>query len=228
MRFACWLVAALLRVRGFAPPLTAAPRVVRRTVTDGLDEEADGVGPGIYGGRVVRDASGAVVIGQQFEDYNPIPGPVYAGGGYGPLAEAVRAGAVDDATLLLDGDPTLADEVLTGAASPLHLCGMTPRAGDAVARLLIARGAEVDARDSWGYTPLQRAATNNCVDAARALVEAGASIGAGSGLDGDGESAEELAKRLRSYDVIFFFRDHLASILASSGSAGDAPAQPGT
>ena len=38
------------------------------------------------------------------------------------------------------------------------------------------RGANLNARDSWGYTPLQRAATNDCVDAAKALLAAGASL----------------------------------------------------
>lgn len=49
---------------------------------EGLDAESDAVGPGIYGGRVERDARGALVIGQQYEQHNPLPGPVYAGGGY--------------------------------------------------------------------------------------------------------------------------------------------------
>jgi hypothetical protein len=40
-------------------------------------------------GRVVRDAeTGEVVIGRQYQDHNPRPGPVYAGGGY-TGAEAV-------------------------------------------------------------------------------------------------------------------------------------------
>ena len=64
------------------PLLRPRPGHTPRAVTDGLDAEADGVGPGIYGGRVDRDDAGEVVIGQQFEEYNPIPGPVYAGGGY--------------------------------------------------------------------------------------------------------------------------------------------------
>ena len=67
-----------------------------------------------------------------------------------------------------------------------------------VTKLLCERGANLNARDSWGYTPLQRAATNDCVDAAKALLAAGASLEISSGLDGDGDNAYELAKRLRS------------------------------
>ena len=108
------------------------PGSARFAVTEGLDAEADAVGPGIYGGRVERDESGAVVIGQQYEEYNPIPGPLYAGGGYTELAQAIREGDVTRVARLLDDDPALVNDVLTGAASPLHLCGMAPRAGGAV------------------------------------------------------------------------------------------------
>ena len=81
-----------------------------------------------------------------------------------------------------------------------------------VTKLLCERGANLNARDSWGYTPLQRAATNDCVDAAKALLAAGASLEISSGLDGDGDNAYELAKRLRSYDCIFAFDDHIAAV----------------
>lgn len=200
-------------------PLGASPLLLsmyqhrsspKRAVTEGLDAEADAVGPGIYGGRVERDEAGAVVIGQQYEEYNPIPGPLYAGGGYTELAQAIREGDDTRVAQLLDNDPELVNDVLTGAASPLHLCGMAPRAGGAVTRVLCERGADLDARDSWGYTPLQRAATNDCVDAAKALLAAGASLEIPSGVDADGEDAYELAKRLRSYACIFAFRDHIA------------------
>ena len=43
---------------------------------------------------------------------------------------------------------------------------------------------------------------------AKALLAAGASLEISSGLDGDGDNAYELAKRLRSYDCIFAFDDH--------------------
>jgi len=47
---------------------------------------------------------------------------------------------------------------------------------------LLDAGAEVDARDSWGYTSTQRAATNNLGIATRALLENGAAHNAASGL----------------------------------------------
>ena len=54
-----------------------------------------------------------------------------------------------------------------------------------VTKLLCERGANLNARDSWGYTPLQRAATNDCVDAAKALLAAGG---------GDAATLEPFAK----------------------------------
>ena len=44
------------------------------------------------GGIVKRDAEGNVVIGRQYQDHNPLPGPVYAGGGYTPMAQALYSG----------------------------------------------------------------------------------------------------------------------------------------
>ncbi|GMI08244.1 hypothetical protein TrRE_jg2860 [Triparma retinervis] len=68
--------------------------------------------------------------------------------------------------------------------------------------MLIAAGGDVDARDAWGYTPLQRAATNDLDFAARALLESGASQTSPSGTELKGECARDLAKRLRSFKVL--------------------------
>merc|ERR1711871_1469997 len=69
----------------------------------GLETESDSVGPGIYGGHVERDAFGEIVIGKQFEEHNPLPGPVYAGGGYTPMSAAIRSGP-DSVSELPDGE----------------------------------------------------------------------------------------------------------------------------
>ena len=132
MRMAKRLVCLPLGASPLLLSMYHKPGSARFAVTEGLDAEADAVGPGIYGGRVERDESGAVVIGQQYEEYNPIPGPLYAGGGYTELAQAIREGDVTRVARLLDDDPALVNDVLTGAANPLHLCGMAPRAGGAV------------------------------------------------------------------------------------------------
>ena len=196
--------------RAFVPHHGAPPSRRCGAVTEGHDAEGDAVGPGIYGGRVLLDAAGDLVIGQQFEEHNPIPGPIYAGGGYTAVANAVRAGDVEALRALVAADPSAAREVSTGRATPLHLTGMLRRAG-AAAAVLIEAGADVDARDAWGYTPLQRCATNNCLEAAQALLAAGADATAKSGLEAAGDSAHALAKRLRSYDVIFYIDAFLAA-----------------
>merc|ERR1711988_1405974 len=61
--------------------------------------------------------TGEVVIGQQYQNHNPRPGPVYAGGGYTPINNALRQG---ERALkpLLDKYPDLANDVSTGGASP--------------------------------------------------------------------------------------------------------------
>jgi len=76
---------------------------------------------------------------------------------------------------VLQAQPGAAREVTTGGATALHVCGMS-RAGEmSTALLLEALGADADveATDAWGYTPLQRHASNNLAVGAQALLEAG-------------------------------------------------------
>lgn len=177
----------------------------RAVASDGLDAEADAVGPGIFGGRVERYANGSIVIGRQFEDHNSLPGPVYAGGGYTDINAAIRVANLEKVSALLRAQPDLANEISTGGARPLHVCGMS-QTGQRAASLLVQAGAELDARDTWGYTPLQRMATNNLALAADVLVRAGASHLIPSGTEGTGDSARELARRLRSFAVLRVFQ----------------------
>lgn len=44
------------------------------TDEDGFNPYEDSVGPGIYGGNVLRDEKGDIVIGQQYQNHNPKPG----------------------------------------------------------------------------------------------------------------------------------------------------------
>jgi hypothetical protein len=160
-------------VRALAVRRPSAPRAAAMSDPDGWDAAADTVGAGIYSGRVKRDAQGAVVYGAQYAGHNPRPGPVYAGGGYTEIAQAIQAGPQAVAALLAAGaDP---EEEMTGGARPLHTCGMSQRGQHAV-RLLLAASAAVDSVDTYGYTPLHRMASNNLVDGAKALIEAGADV----------------------------------------------------
>ena len=94
------------------------------TDNEGFNPYSDSVGPGIYGGTVMRDQEGEILVGEQYQNHNPTPGPIYAGGGYTPMSNAVREG---EAILkkLLDKYPELVNDVSTGGAQPLHMCGMT-------------------------------------------------------------------------------------------------------
>ena len=131
------------------------------------------------------------------------------------LSAAIRTGP--DAVLrLLEAAPELAHETTTGGASPLHVCGMSKR-GELSTDLLVAarewssgQGVDsaIDGCDTWGYTALQRHATNNLAIGAKALIEAGASHTRPSGLEGEGESARQLARRLRSFAVLKVFQQY--------------------
>ena len=65
---------------------------------------------------------------------------------------------------------------------------------------------DIDATDTWGYTALQRMATNGLAEGAEALLAAGADHRRPSGLEGAGDSARALARRLRSYSVLRLFQ----------------------
>ena len=62
------------------------------TDNDGFDPYADTVGAGIYGGSVKRDDNGEIVIGQQYQNHNERPGPVYDGKGYSLMSKAIQVG----------------------------------------------------------------------------------------------------------------------------------------
>lgn len=144
----------------------------------------DVVGAGVYGGIVKRDATGAVLVGDEWPEDNlspPAHNPVHATGpyldfgkltaenrGYSDIALIImsgRASKLDD--LLRSVDDTeervkLANLVMTGGARPLHMCGMS-RGGDAseLIRTLIAHGADINAKDNYEMTPMDRLASNS-------------------------------------------------------------------
>lgn len=133
------------------------------------------MGPGIYGGVVRRDAEGEIVIGDQYQGndqsmildfksylnqgHNPKPGPVYAGGGYTPVNQALK----EDTRLaqLLDTWPDLVNDISTGqeqtyyvshknchcvtsgGAQPLHMAGMS-RANQTSVQRLVEAGADIE------------------------------------------------------------------------------------
>lgn len=164
------------------------------TDADGFDPYADSVGAGIYGGTVMRDEHGAITIGAQYQGHNSRPGPVYSGGGYTPVSNALSgfqgqlavaaakaakaaspAAAPASTTLgkLLERHPDLVNDVSTGGALPLHSCGMS-QANQHAAGFVISAGGDIESVDTYGFTPLHRMASNNLPVGASALLAAGA------------------------------------------------------
>jgi len=142
------------------------------TDPEGFDPYADTVGPGIYGGSVERDqTTGEVIIGQQYQNHNHRPGPVYDGKGYSLMAKAIQAGPAKVKEILNDF-PNLVHEISTGGATPLHVCGMSKK-GQLSTQVLIDAGANIEALDTYGYNALHRMASNNLAIGAEALIKAG-------------------------------------------------------
>jgi len=156
---------------------------------------------GIYGGTVQRDGVGEVVMGQQYQNHNPHPGPVYAGGGYTPICRAI--GNNKQVIALLDTYPDLVNDISTGLAQPLHFCGMSKTNEHSVA-LLIKRGADIEAIDSYGFTPLHRMASNNLAFGAQALLNAGADPTSGT----PGQTPIDIARASNAIDVIRVLENH--------------------
>lgn len=184
----------------YAPGVAEKYGLQGATDADGFDPYADTVGPGIYGGEVERDpASGAVVIGTQYQSHNPRPGPVYKGTGYSIVSRAIHAGPAALTALLADY-PQLAAEISTGGATPLHMCGMS-QSGQRCTQILIDAGADIEALDTYGMTPLQRMASNNLAAGAAALLAAGARPDAGRR-----PSAVQLASEAGAEAVLALFQ----------------------
>jgi len=141
------------------------------TDPEGFDPYADSVGPGIYGGSVKRDAEGNIVMGEQYQNHNNRPGPVYDGKGYSLMSRAIHVGPDKVAEILAD-HPALKEEISTGGARPLHMCGMSTK-GQRSTQLLVDAKADIYSQDTYGYTALHRMASNNLEMGGEVLVRAG-------------------------------------------------------
>eukprot|EP00240_Pyramimonas_obovata_P013999 CAMPEP_0118922154 /NCGR_PEP_ID=MMETSP1169-20130426/1177_1 /TAXON_ID=36882 /ORGANISM="Pyramimonas obovata, Strain CCMP722" /LENGTH=211 /DNA_ID=CAMNT_0006862983 /DNA_START=167 /DNA_END=802 /DNA_ORIENTATION=+ len=175
-----------------------------QTDSEGFDPYADTVGPGIYGGEVKRDPkTGEVLIGRQYQNHNSRPGPIYTGSGYTAMSKALKTGETAIA-VLLEKNPELVNEISTGGATPLHMCGMSKQNQHSTA-YLISRGGQVDALDTYGYTALHRMASNNLPVGAEALLKAGADVNYATSY---GETPLQVAMQSRAMDVIRVLRQY--------------------
>lgn len=163
------------------------------TDPEGFDPYADTVGPGIYGGSVERDEKGEIIIGRQYQNHNNRPGPVYDGQGYSLMSRAIHAGA-EKVKEILNDFPELKEEISTGGARPLHMCGMSQR-GQKSTQALIDAGVDIYAVDTYGYAALHRMASNDLAHGGEALVRAGHDPN--MVMDGAESTPIEIARRSR-------------------------------
>jgi hypothetical protein len=182
----------------YAPGMAEKYGLPGSTDPEGFDPYADTVGPGIYGGSVMRNEDGSVVIGQQYQNHNPRPGPVYDGTGYSLMSRAIHVGPSKVEEILKDY-PSLKEEISTGGARPLHICGMSKK-GQLSTQTLIDAGADIYAQDTYGYTALHRMASNNLDIGGEALVKAGHDPN--KPIDGADSTPIQIAQRSRAIQFL--------------------------
>jgi len=157
-------------------PLEVARRV-------GWHPSTDMVGAGVYGGVVKRDSTGKILVGDEWPEDNcapPAHNPVSSSGPYLDYSKYTPAnrGYSVISTLIIDGNASrldalfnsidsetdrrsLANLVMTGGARPLHMCGMSYGADAAeLVKVLIKHGADVNAKDNYSMTPIDRLGSN--------------------------------------------------------------------
>jgi ankyrin repeat protein len=94
--------------------------------------------------------------------------------------------------------PDLVNEITTGEASPLHMCGMSKTAEQST-EIVIRYGGDIEFVDTYGFRPLHRMASNNLAVGAEALLKAGADP---SARTMHGETPIQIAQASRAYNVI--------------------------
>lgn len=182
----------------YAPGIAEKYGLPGHTDSEGFDPYADTVGAAIYGGSVERDAQGEIVIGEQYQNHNNRPGPVYDGKGYSLMSRALHAGP-ETVKKVLGDFPELKEEISTGGARPLHMCGMSQK-GQQSTQILIDAGADIYAQDTYGYTALHRMASNNLAIGGEALVKAGHDPNAA--MEGADSTPIQIARRSRAIQFL--------------------------
>lgn len=135
---------------------------------------------------------------------------MYSGDGFTVMAQAIHKGPQAVQQLLSTGERSLGgdadpNQIMTGGATPLHTCGMS-RTGQLSTGLLIEAGAEVEAVDTYGYTPLHRMASNNLAQGAEMLLQAGADPNKVTGKPYAGDTPLKIALQSGARDVVAVLR----------------------
>jgi hypothetical protein len=91
-------------------------------------------------------------------------------------------------------------------------------------RKLLDKGADVNARDKYGWTPLHEAASYGHLDIVKLLVERGADVNA---RDKDGRTPLDLAKRMKPWDIADFLENYRESTVVEIADIRHSPLSEG-
>jgi ankyrin repeat protein len=125
------------------------------------------------------------------------------------IFDAVRAGDGDKVKALLQADPKLAEARTEDGSTALHLAALEGHAE--IARVLLAGGAQVNARGLRDETPLHMAMYDAHRELAEVLLASQADIGA---RNTEGETPLHLAARKGHRELVVLLLDHNADINA--------------
>ena len=178
------MLASLMSMSGPNMSWNNEPIPYETALRIGWNLPIDVVGAGVYGGIVKRRAGGLIIEGDEWPEDNRAPpahNPVHSRGPYLDFSKhtAANRGYSHIATVIMSGNARLleallksagseeqrrklANLVMTGGARPLHMCGMS-RGGDAseLIQVLIDAGADVNAKDNYEMTPMDRLSSNS-------------------------------------------------------------------
>jgi ankyrin repeat protein len=112
------------------------------------------------------------------------------------IHDKARMGSGVEVKSILQSTPTMRDARTGLGSTPLHLAATNSDPG--ALQVLLAAGANVNAKDAEGNTPLHMAAYTNRYEQARLLLEAGADIEA---VSSGGRTPIALARKSRADNV---------------------------
>ena len=107
--------------------------------------------------------------------------------------------------------------VLVGCGPPKDICEAAKQGDIRAVKLFIAAGADVNAKDSYGYTPLHRAAYDRQKEIAELLIAKGADVNA---KNEDGETPLDWAINFKKTENADLLRKHGGKTGAELEAAG--------
>ena len=130
-----------------------------------------------------------------------------------PALSALVADAnVAEATRLVEQDGSLASELSWESLTPLHWACTGPGCVE-LCTVLLRAGADANAANTWGSTPLHYAAYGNHLECVRVLLEGGARLDV---VDQDGRTPRQDAEGRGHLQVVDLLRER-----GGSGGSGD-------